>query len=77
MADRVIALSRTEAKHSDNLSLPQCDLCGNHRRDVRSVGKDANGDPDAPDACGTCLDESRSGNVWDRKAGAYVPEGLG
>lgn len=76
MADRVIALPRTEAKHSGNLSLPQCDLCGNHRRDVRSVGKDSNGDPDAPGACGTCVDEHRLGNVWDREAATYVPAGM-
>lgn len=32
----------------------ECDGCGKERRDVRSVGRDANGDPDAPDLCFLC-----------------------
>lgn len=76
MADRVIALSRTEAKHSDNLSLPQCDACGNRRRDVRAYGRDGNGDPDAPCLCGSCVEEGRDGNVWDRERQCYRPDVL-
>jgi hypothetical protein len=32
----------------------RCDGCGKDRRDVQSVGRDANGDPDAPDLCFLC-----------------------
>lgn len=31
-----------------------CDGCHMDRPDIRSVGRDANGDPDAPDLCGVC-----------------------
>lgn len=34
--------------------LPTCDECGKERRDVRAVGHDANGDPDAPSLCFFC-----------------------
>jgi hypothetical protein len=31
-----------------------CDNCRKERRDVKSCGQDANGDPDAPDLCFLC-----------------------
>jgi len=36
------------------VSLHLCDGCGKPSRDVRSVGRDSNGDPDAPDLCFFC-----------------------
>jgi hypothetical protein len=36
------------------VSLHLCDGCGKLSRDVRSVGRDSNGDPDAPDLCFFC-----------------------
>lgn len=37
----------------------ECDGCGKQRRDVRSCGRDANGDPDAPDLCFFCRKEAQ------------------
>lgn len=34
--------------------MKECDGCGKMRRDVKSCGRDANGDPDAPDLCFFC-----------------------
>ena len=34
-----------------------CDRCGHEGADVRSVGRDADGEPDAPDWCEACRDE--------------------
>jgi hypothetical protein len=31
-----------------------CDGCNKQRRDVKSVGRDSNGEPDAPDLCFFC-----------------------
>lgn len=50
-----------------------CDGCGRERRDVRSCGRDSNGDPDAPDLCFLCRVEDQRGRVFDRKAGRYIP----
>jgi hypothetical protein len=36
------------------MSLCRCNGCDKRRRDVKSIGKDSNGDPDAPDLCFTC-----------------------
>jgi len=49
-----------------------CDGCGKDRRDVRSCGRDANGDPDAPDMCFLCRVEWHRGRIYDRRAGRYV-----
>jgi hypothetical protein len=37
--------------------MAHCDGCGKDRRDVVSVGRDANGEPDAPDLCFLCRAE--------------------
>jgi len=34
--------------------LDECDECGKYRKDVKAVGRDANGDPDAPSLCYLC-----------------------
>jgi hypothetical protein len=49
-----------------------CDGCGKESRDVQSCGKDANGEPDAPDLCFVCRKEGARGRVFDRKAQKYV-----
>ena len=52
-----------------------CDGCGKIRSDVRSVGRDANGDPDAPDLCFVCRVEDARGRVYSRKESRYVYPG--
>lgn len=51
-----------------------CDGCGKRRRDIRSIGRDANGDPDAPDMCFICRVELEHGRVWSVLKGRYIPE---
>lgn len=55
--------------------LLDCDGHGSPRRDVRAVGHDANGDPDAPDYCFLCRIEGERGRVYDRESGRYVRPG--
>lgn len=31
-----------------------CDTCGKNRRDIKDMGTDSNGDPDAPSMCFVC-----------------------
>lgn len=50
-----------------------CDGCGKSRNDLRSCGRDANGDPDAPDLCFLCRTEGGRRKRWSTKAKAYVP----
>jgi hypothetical protein len=47
-AARAVPLERTVS------STTTCSGCGKERRDVQSVGRDYNGDPDAPDLCFLC-----------------------
>ena len=49
-----------------------CDGHGTERGDVRSCGRDANGDADAPDLCFLCRVEGERGRVFDRRRGGYV-----
>lgn len=49
-----------------------CDGCCKKRRDVKTVGKDSNGDPDAPDLCFLCRKEGKRGKWWDHKQNRYV-----
>ncbi len=53
-----------------------CDGCDKLRSDVRSVGRDSNGDPDAPDLCFLCRQEGAKGRVWNRTLKAYVSSSL-
>ena len=53
-----------------------CDGHGEDRNDVRSVGRDANDEPDAPDFCFLCRKEAERGRFYDRKQGRYVPRYL-
>jgi len=48
-----------------------CDGCGKQRSDVQSCGRDANGDPDAPDLCFICRKEESRGRTWNRTTGRY------
>jgi len=50
----------------------QCDCCGRVSSSVVSMGRDANGEPDAPDVCWLCRRQEERGKVFDRKAGCYV-----
>ena len=63
------------APHSTKgfMGLTTCDCCGKQRADVRSMGRDANGDPDAPDMCFICIKEAQHGRVWSSKKEQYIP----
>lgn len=50
----------------------RCDGCMKERSDVRSCGKDYNGDPEAPDLCFICRKEGQRGRVWNDKVQGYV-----
>lgn len=54
------------------MSKCRCDGCGKERSDVRSVGRDYNGDPDAPDMCSICRKQGERGYVWNSKVKGYV-----
>ena len=54
------------------MSLNTCDCCGKLRRDVISCGRDANGDPDAPDMCFLCRKEYARAHVYSHKHKRYV-----
>lgn len=49
-----------------------CDTCGKMRNDVVSMGRDANGDPDAPDMCFLCRVEGTRGRSWSFKQSKYM-----
>ena len=49
-----------------------CDGCGKDKPDVQSVGHDSNGDPDAPDYCFLCREESKRGKVYSRDEKRYI-----
>ncbi len=49
-----------------------CDGCGKQRRDIRSCGRDSNGDADAPDLCFICRVENIKGKLYDNKRQKYV-----
>lgn len=54
-------------------ALASCDGCGRKSATVESCGRDANGDPDAPDLCETCRaawEHHRA--VYDGRTGSYV-----
>lgn len=50
-----------------------CDGCDKDRRDVKAVGRDYNGDPDAPSLCFICRKEWERKRVYDRYKKRYVP----
>jgi hypothetical protein len=50
-----------------------CDGCGKERRDISLVGKDADGEPDAPGLCFICRKEMERGRLWASSCQAYVP----
>jgi hypothetical protein len=54
------------------LRLSECDCCGKQRRDVQSMGRDSNGDPDAPDMCFLCRKEWERQRAWCHKREKYV-----
>lgn len=51
-----------------------CDGCGKQRRDVKSCGRDSNGDPDAPDLCFLCRKQGERRKVWSFKDNRYVAQ---
>lgn len=55
--------------------MPQCDLCKKNRKSVRSVGRDLNGDLDAPDVCFICEREHSRGRIFSASVGKYVDSG--
>ena len=58
------------------MTLSWCDGCQRDRHDVQSCGRDANGDPDAPDLCFICRVEDRRGRCYSQKHKGYVPYAL-
>jgi hypothetical protein len=40
------------------------------------MGRDSNGDPDAPDVCFVCQKELDKGRVWCVMRKAYIPKAL-
>lgn len=52
--------------------LKYCDGCCKMRKDIRSMGRDSNGAPDAPDLCFICRVEAKKGRFFDRKQNRYV-----
>lgn len=59
-------------KVSQKSSKAICDGCCKKRRDVKSCGRDSNGDPDAPDLCFLCRKEGDRGKVWSHRENRYV-----
>lgn len=50
----------------------ECDCCHKVRGQITSMGRDDNGDPDAPDMCFICIKEGERGKVFDLKQNRYV-----
>jgi hypothetical protein len=48
-----------------------CDGCDKMRSDVRSMGRDSNGGPDAPDLCFVCRKEGERGRLYDTLSQRY------
>lgn len=63
--DHAPALWRARPTHT-------CDGCGKERHEVVACGRDAAGDPDAPDLCVFCRRESVRHRFFDRERGRYV-----
>lgn len=66
------SIQRNEDNNRKAREVGHCDGCDKARRDVRAVGRDANGDPDAPDLCFLCRREASRGRAWDRETGSYM-----
>ena len=49
-----------------------CDCCHKYRKDVVACGRDANGDPDAPDMCFLCRKEYQRNKVYCTKNKKYI-----
>lgn len=58
LSAREHAARRSTPRYRHPVAL-RCDICQRPRLDVRSMGRDANGDADAPDMCPVCREESR------------------
>jgi len=59
-------------KSASGRKLHRCDGCGKDRADVKACGRDANGDPDAPDLCFICRKEGERRRIYDSGKGRYV-----
>ena len=55
------------------MTMTTCDGCNKPRRDVKSMGRDADGAPDAPDLCFLCRKQGEKGRVFLGEK--YVPIG--
>jgi len=52
-----------------------CDTCQRENRsDIISMGKDANGDPDAPDMCFICRVEYSRKRIYNKETKKYIRE---
>ena len=56
--------------------LTECECCKKLRRDVRPIGRDADGNDTSPDMCFLCRKEWERGREWDAKRGGYVRSAL-
>jgi hypothetical protein len=54
-------------------NLHYCDGCGKMHHDVQSCGRDAAGDPDAPDLCFLCRKELERGRSYCGRRKCYIP----
>lgn len=61
----------TGLREGDEVKPETCDGCRKPRRNIQSVGRDDNGDPDAPDLCFVCRKEGERGRLFDRETGRY------
>jgi hypothetical protein len=69
--ERSIERSVRQAAAKEVRAPVDCDGCGMARFDVKAVGRDYNGDPDAPSLCFICRAEHERGRQYDRKARRY------
>ena len=49
-----------------------CDGCDKMKRSVISCGRDANGEPEAPDLCSLCRKEMANSKIYSKKLNKYV-----
>lgn len=53
----------------------RCDTCNKDRRDLKDMGRDSNGDPDAPSMCFLCrVQWQQHSKVYNFTTGRYERE---
>jgi len=67
-----IRLGELKALLREAAGLASCDNCDS-TDDVKSSGRDAEGEPDGPDLCVHCREELAAGDSYDRATGLSRP----